>query len=158
MEAALDAQLEARLLGSCCAALCHAALRCAALRCAACGQLCLTWWLRCAAAAACWGVLCASAWRSFCCSPAVAAPPRSRHLPALPRMRPVEPVHPCPRRAIAAATVLQVLRPLGIPLASYEGGQHFVGVGGLAWDEPLNQLLDAANRDARMRTVYLKVR
>lgn len=52
---------------------------------------------------------------------------------------------------------LAVLNPLGIPLTSYEGGQHLVAAGGLAWDDALNALLDAANRDARMKATYLQV-
>lgn len=43
----------------------------------------------------------------------------------------------------------------GLPLVAYEGGQHLVGVGPAAHDEALTALFHAANRDPRMRTVYL---
>jgi hypothetical protein len=42
----------------------------------------------------------------------------------------------------------------GIPLTSYEGGQHFIGAGSFQNDEELNALMDAVNRDPRMKTVY----
>jgi hypothetical protein len=42
-----------------------------------------------------------------------------------------------------------------VPLGSYEGGQHFVGVGGFENDGDLNDLFDAVNRDPRMKQVYL---
>jgi chitodextrinase len=42
----------------------------------------------------------------------------------------------------------------GVPLISYEGGQHLAGVGGLENNAALNALFDAANRDARMAGLY----
>jgi hypothetical protein len=47
-----------------------------------------------------------------------------------------------------------VARLRGVPLISYEGGQHLTGVGGLENNASLNTLFDAANRDARMGTLY----
>ena len=60
---------------------------------------------------------------------------------------------PCVDAAVAAQ--LAVLRPLGIPLGSYEGGQHLLAAGALAGDAELNALLDAVNRDPRMKATYL---
>jgi len=42
----------------------------------------------------------------------------------------------------------------GVELLAYEGGQHLVGVGAPANNNKLNTLFDAANRDARMGTLY----
>ena len=42
----------------------------------------------------------------------------------------------------------------GIPLISYEGGQHLVGVAGVENNEAINTLFDAANRDPRMGVLY----
>ena len=42
----------------------------------------------------------------------------------------------------------------GIPLVSYEGGQHLVGVGAPQSSDPLTQLLNATNRAVRMRAIY----
>ncbi|MEW5837426.1 MAG: hypothetical protein AB1717_01140 [Pseudomonadota bacterium] len=50
---------------------------------------------------------------------------------------------------------LQVLRQFGIPLTSYEGGQHFLAAGSLSNDAELNNLMDALNRDPRMKSIYL---
>jgi chitodextrinase len=47
-----------------------------------------------------------------------------------------------------------VARLRGVPLISYEGGQHLTGVGGLENNAALNTLFDAANRDARMGALY----
>ncbi|MFA5942032.1 MAG: hypothetical protein WC809_21995 [Sinimarinibacterium sp.] len=44
----------------------------------------------------------------------------------------------------------------GIPLVSYEGGQHFVGVFGFENDTDLNRILTLVNRDARMKGIYLR--
>ncbi len=49
-----------------------------------------------------------------------------------------------------------VARRFGVELVAYEGGQHLVGVGPLMNDEKLNALFDAANRDRRMKGVYLR--
>ncbi|MFM9107888.1 MAG: hypothetical protein ACKOWF_14450, partial [Chloroflexota bacterium] len=43
----------------------------------------------------------------------------------------------------------------GVPLGSYEGGQHLVGFAGFENDNALNALFDAVNRDPRMKQVYL---
>lgn len=43
----------------------------------------------------------------------------------------------------------------GIPLTSYEGGQHFLAAGSLQFGDPeLNALMDAVNRDSRISQVY----
>lgn len=42
----------------------------------------------------------------------------------------------------------------GLQLICYEGGQHFVGVGGANSDDTLTDILVAANRDARMHGLY----
>jgi hypothetical protein len=42
-----------------------------------------------------------------------------------------------------------------IPLIAYEGGQHFIAGGVVQNDTQLNNIMDAVNRDARMKTVYL---
>jgi len=42
----------------------------------------------------------------------------------------------------------------GKPLISYEGGQHFVGIDIALNDTALNTLLDAVNRDPRMKQLY----
>lgn len=47
-----------------------------------------------------------------------------------------------------------IAREHGLPLVSYEGGQHFIGMGGAENDERLNALLDAINRDPRMGELY----
>lgn len=55
-------------------------------------------------------------------------------------------------RAVQAQ--VEVLAEFGIPLTSYEGGQHFVGVFQFQDDGELNALMDAVNRDPRMKDVY----
>lgn len=57
-------------------------------------------------------------------------------------------------RAVSAQ--MQVLSGFGIPLTSYEGGQHFLAAGPFESDPALNELMDAVNRDPRMKTVYLR--
>lgn len=57
--------------------------------------------------------------------------------------------------AVVAAQA-SVLRPLGIPLTAYEGGQHLLAAGTLHSDSQLNALLDAVNRDPRMKGTYLR--
>lgn len=42
----------------------------------------------------------------------------------------------------------------GVQLVAYEGGQHLVGVGAPANNNAINTLMDAANRDTRMGTLY----
>ena len=49
-----------------------------------------------------------------------------------------------------------VLAEFGIPLTSYEGGQHFLAAGTVSNDTQLNALMDAVNRDPRMKAVYLR--
>ncbi|PRW57604.1 Cellulose-binding domain [Chlorella sorokiniana] len=56
----------------------------------------------------------------------------------------------------AVAAQVAAVRPFGINLTSYEGGQHLVAAGGLTWDAQLNAILDAANRHAGMKQVYLQ--
>lgn len=50
---------------------------------------------------------------------------------------------------------MNVVDRYSIPLTSYEGGQHFLAAGAFANDDALNALMDAVNRDPRMKTVYL---
>lgn len=40
-------------------------------------------------------------------------------------------------------------------IGQYEGGQHLLASGALAWDAELNALLDAVNRDRRRKDTYL---
>jgi hypothetical protein len=47
-----------------------------------------------------------------------------------------------------------IARERDVPLVSYEGGQHFIGMMGAENDERLNRLLDAINRDPRMGELY----
>jgi hypothetical protein len=47
-------------------------------------------------------------------------------------------------------------RKYGVRLIAYEGGQHLNGVLGGENDPALNALFDAANRDARMKPLYLE--
>lgn len=49
---------------------------------------------------------------------------------------------------------MAVVSAAGLPLIAYEGGQHFVGGGEFQFDEALNTLMDALNRDPRMKGVY----
>jgi len=49
-----------------------------------------------------------------------------------------------------------VARHYGVKLVAYEGGQHLVGIGPLSDDASVNALFDAANRDPRMKSVYLR--
>jgi hypothetical protein len=42
-----------------------------------------------------------------------------------------------------------------IPLITYEGGQHFVGAFGFENDDELNVIMDALNKDPRMKGIYL---
>lgn len=43
----------------------------------------------------------------------------------------------------------------GVPLTSYEGGQHFLAAGGLQFGDPeLNDLMTAVNHDPRIKQVY----
>ena len=42
----------------------------------------------------------------------------------------------------------------GIPMISYEGGQHLVGSGGVENNATINALFDSANRDPRMGALY----
>jgi hypothetical protein len=47
-----------------------------------------------------------------------------------------------------------VATSFGIPLVSYEGGQHLVGVGSASNDDILTNLFSTANRDPRMGSLY----
>jgi hypothetical protein len=42
----------------------------------------------------------------------------------------------------------------GLPLITYEGGQHLVGTGGAENNQTLTNLFMAANRDPRMGAIY----
>jgi hypothetical protein len=59
---------------------------------------------------------------------------------------------PVVRARISAHAALA--RSQGVALLAYEGGQHLVGVGSPANSNAINTLFDAANRDARMGTLY----
>ena len=59
---------------------------------------------------------------------------------------------PIVRNRISAHAVLA--RNQKVALLAYEGGQHLVGVGAPANSTAINTLMDAANRDARMGTLY----
>ncbi|MFO0815571.1 MAG: hypothetical protein U0796_20330 [Gemmatales bacterium] len=52
--------------------------------------------------------------------------------------------------------VVQKARERGLQVLAYEGGQHLVGHGGAENNEKLTKLLIAANRDPRMKELYLK--
>jgi hypothetical protein len=52
------------------------------------------------------------------------------------------------------ADQLEVVASFGLPLITYEGGQHLVGAAGFENDEALNAIFDAVNRDPRMHGVY----
>jgi hypothetical protein len=49
----------------------------------------------------------------------------------------------------------QLVRPMGLRVLAYEGGQHLVGTGGAENNQKLTDLFFAANRDPRMKQVYL---
>lgn len=49
----------------------------------------------------------------------------------------------------------KVAKTYGVRLIAYEGGQHLAGNGGVENNDTINALFDAANRDARMKTLYL---
>ncbi len=55
----------------------------------------------------------------------------------------------------AVQNQVAVAASYGVPLISYEGGQHFLAAGAQAGNGALTNLLDAVNRDPRMRDVYL---
>lgn len=59
---------------------------------------------------------------------------------------------PVVRQRIDAHATLA--RAQGVQLLAYEGGQHLVDVGAPANVDAINTLFDAANRDARMGTLY----
>lgn len=48
----------------------------------------------------------------------------------------------------------QLAQSFGLQLVAYEGGQHLAGLGAVQQDAAINRLFDAANRDARMGTLY----
>jgi hypothetical protein len=54
----------------------------------------------------------------------------------------------------AIDTHIALAAQYGLPLYSYEGGQHLVGVLGLENNQALTDLFIAANRDPRMGTLY----
>lgn len=49
-----------------------------------------------------------------------------------------------------------VAKRFELSLVAYEGGQHLIGLGPLGDDTRLNRLFDVANRDPRMKSVYLR--
>jgi hypothetical protein len=53
------------------------------------------------------------------------------------------------------AEQVQVVKKHNVPLTTYEGGQHFVGTGGFVDDAAVNDLMDAVNRDPRMKAIYV---
>jgi hypothetical protein len=59
-----------------------------------------------------------------------------------------------PRVDQVVASQLEVVKRFGLPLITYEGGQHFVGAFGFEGDPELNAIFDAVNRDPRMHDVY----
>jgi hypothetical protein len=59
---------------------------------------------------------------------------------------------PIVRERISAHAALA--RSQAVALLAYEGGQHLVGVGEPANNASINTLMDAANRDARMGSLY----
>jgi hypothetical protein len=54
------------------------------------------------------------------------------------------------------ALVAAQVRPRGLKLMAYEGGQHLVGVAGAENNDRLTQLFAAANRDPGMKEEYLE--
>jgi len=59
-----------------------------------------------------------------------------------------------PRVDQVVASQLEVVESFGLPLITYEGGQHFVGALGFEGDQELNAIFDAVNRDPRMHDIY----
>jgi hypothetical protein len=59
-----------------------------------------------------------------------------------------------PKIDSVVAAQVAALAPFNIPLTTYEGGQHFLAAGGVAHDVALNDLMDAVNRDPRMKQIY----
>ncbi len=55
------------------------------------------------------------------------------------------------RRVLAHATLA---RAQGVALYAYEGGQHLAGIGAAQSNTAINTLMDAANRDERMGSLY----
>lgn len=51
---------------------------------------------------------------------------------------------------------VETAKEYSVPIISYEGGQHFIGVGEFETDPELNNLFDSINRDPRMKEVYTK--
>jgi len=49
----------------------------------------------------------------------------------------------------------RIAKERGLRLVAYEAGQHLVGYGGAENNKPLEDLLQAANRHPRMKTLYL---
>jgi hypothetical protein len=54
------------------------------------------------------------------------------------------------------ATVVAQAKKLGLEVVAYEAGQHLVGHGGAENNERLTKLFHTANRDPRMRDLYLE--
>ena len=52
--------------------------------------------------------------------------------------------------------IAKIVKERGLRLLAYEGGQHLVGVEGAENNEKLMRLFQAANRDPRMRDLYLQ--
>ena len=53
-------------------------------------------------------------------------------------------------------TIAKLVKDRGLKLLAYEGGQHLVGVEGAENNEKLMKLFHAANRDPRMKDLYLQ--
>ena len=47
-----------------------------------------------------------------------------------------------------------IARRYGLPLITYEGGQHLIGLGPVRDNARVNALFDSANRDPRMGRIY----
>lgn len=59
-----------------------------------------------------------------------------------------------PRVTRWIASSAAVAKKFGLPLISYEGGQHLVGVREAGKDDKLNSLFDALNKAPRMKSIY----
>jgi hypothetical protein len=48
-----------------------------------------------------------------------------------------------------------MVQGFGLPLITYEGGQHFLAAGGFQNDAALNAIMDSVNADPRIKQIYL---
>ncbi|MGB1560253.1 MAG: hypothetical protein ACPHN2_02025 [Sinimarinibacterium flocculans] len=60
-----------------------------------------------------------------------------------------------PRVDQIVADQISAAGAFGVPLITYEGGQHFVGAFGFEFDDALNALFNTVNRDPRIHDVYV---